>query len=267
MTDQIKIGFAPTRRNIFSADAAIEYADKTRAKLDELKVNYVDIKDVNADGLLYDDDGMHKIAAKFQAAHIDGLFLANENFGTEFECARLAKQFNVPVLLWGPKDEAPAADGSRLRDTQCGLFAIGKVLRRFNVPFTYLVNVDIDDPEFARGVEDFLKVCNIVKTFKQTRILQVGPRPFDFWSTMVNEGELLEKFNISLSPIPLPELVDEIHDLQDKKDPEISATVAHLREIAEVQIADKDLDMVAALKVALKRKMVQYGCNAGAIQC
>jgi L-fucose isomerase-like protein len=154
----------------------------------------------------------------------------------------------------GPKDEAPAADGSRLRDTQCGLFAIGKVLRRFNVPFTYLVNVDIDDPEFARGVEDFLKVCNIVKTFKQTRILQVGPRPFDFWSTMVNEGELLEKFNISLSPIPLPELVDEIHDLQDKKDPEISATVAHLREIAEVQIADKDLDMVAALKVALKRK-------------
>lgn len=267
MTDQIKIGFAPTRRNIFSADAAIEYADKTRAKLDELKVNYVDIKDVNADGLLYDDDGMHKIAAKFQAAHIDGLFLANENFGTEFECARLAKQFNVPVLLWGPKDEAPAADGSRLRDTQCGLFAIGKVLRRFNVPFTYLVNVDIDDPEFTRGVEDFLKVCNIVKTFKQTRILQVGPRPFDFWSTMVNEGELLEKFNISLSPIPLPELVDEIHGLQDKNDPEIAETVAHLREIADVQIADKDLNMVAALKVALKRKMVQYGCNAGAIQC
>ncbi|MFT8336969.1 L-fucose/L-arabinose isomerase family protein [Schleiferilactobacillus harbinensis] len=267
MTDQIKIGFAPTRRNIFSADAAIEYADKTRAKLDELKVNYVDIKDVNADGLLYDDDGMHKIAAKFQAAHIDGLFLANENFGTEFECARLAKQFNVPVLLWGPKDEAPAADGSRLRDTQCGLFAIGKVLRRFNVPFTYLVNVDIDDPEFTRGVEDFLKVCNIVKTFKQTRILQVGPRPCDFWSTIVNEGELLEKFNISLSPIPLPELVDEIHDLQDKKDPEIAKTVAYLREIADVQIADKDLNMVAALKVALKRKMVQYGCNAGAIQC
>lgn len=267
MTDQIKIGFAPTRRNIFSADAAIEYADKTRAKLDELKVNYVDIKDANADGLLYDDDGMHKIAAKFQAAHIDGLFLANENFGTEFECARLAKQFNVPVLLWGPKDEAPAADGSRLRDTQCGLFAIGKVLRRFNVPFTYLVNVDIDDPEFTRGVEDFIKVCNIVKTFKQTRILQVGPRPFDFWSTMVNEGELLEKFNISLSPIPLPELVDEIHDLQDKKDPEIAKTVAYLREIADVQIADKDLNMVAALKVALKRKMVQYGCNAGAIQC
>ena len=28
----------------------------------------------------------------------------------------------------------------RLRDTQCGLFATGKVLRRFGVPFTHLTN-------------------------------------------------------------------------------------------------------------------------------
>jgi len=265
--DEIKIGFAPTRRNIFSADAAIEFADKTRDKLDSMAVNYVDIKDVNDDGLLYDDAGMNKITDKFKAAKIDGLFLANENFGTEYECARLAKQFDVPVLLWGPKDEAPAADGSRLRDTQCGLFAIGKVLRRFQVPFTYLVNVDIDDPEFERGVTDFIKVCNVVKTFKNTRILQVGPRPFDFWSTMVNEGELLERFNISMSPIPLNELVDEIHACQKDNDTEIDETIATLRQVADIDISDKDLNMVAALKVALKHKMIEYGCNAGAIQC
>ncbi|WP_125580340.1 L-fucose/L-arabinose isomerase family protein [Lacticaseibacillus suibinensis] len=267
MNNQITLGFAPTRRNIFSADAAIEFADLTRAKLDAMKVNYVDIKDVNSDGLLYDDAGQEKIAAKFKAAHIDGLFLANENFGTEYECARLAKQFDVPVLLWGPKDEAPAADGSRLRDTQCGLFAIGKVLRRFNVPFTYLVNVDIDDPEFERGVRDFIKVCNVVKTFKNTRILQVGPRPFDFWSTMVNEGELLEKFNISLSPIPLEEIVAEIRRVQADDQPGVAAVMTKYRQLADVAISDHDLAMVAALKVALTNKMTEYGCNAGAIQC
>lgn len=267
MTASIKLGFAPTRRNIFSADAAIEFANLTRNKLDNMGVNYVDIKEVNADGLLYNDDGMHKIAKKFKSENIDGLFLANENFGTEYECARLAKQLNVPVLLWGPKDEAPAADGSRLRDTQCGLFAIGKVLRRFNIPFTYLVNVDIDDPEFERGVQDFIKVCNVVKTFKSTRILQVGPRPFDFWSTMANEGELLEKFNISLSPIPLEELVQEIHQLQNSNDSEITKTVNKLKEIADIDINDNNLNMIAALKVALSNKMKQYGCNSGVIQC
>ncbi|MGV7994851.1 hypothetical protein PJP12_29720, partial [Mycobacterium kansasii] len=85
--DQVKLGFAPTRRNIFSADAAIEFAGKTRDKLNDMGVNYVDIKDINADGLLYDDAGMTKAAKKFKDANIDGLFLANENFGTEYECA------------------------------------------------------------------------------------------------------------------------------------------------------------------------------------
>ena len=267
MSQKIKLGFAPTRRNIFSADAAIEFANLTRDRLDEMQVDYVDIQDINSDGLLYDDDGMQKITRKFKDAEIDGLFLANENFGTEYECARLAKQFDVPVLLWGPKDEAPAADGSRLRDTQCGLFAIGKVLRRFQIPFTYLVNVDLSDPEFERGVRDFIKVCNIVKTFKNTRILQVGPRPFDFWSTMVNEGELLERFNISLSPIPLPELIKEIRQLQVNNDTAIDQTIEKLVSLAKTEITEESLRMIATLKVALTNKMKEYGCNAGVIQC
>ncbi|MDN2452166.1 L-fucose/L-arabinose isomerase family protein [Lactobacillus sp. UCMA15818] len=267
MSKKITLGFAPTRRNIFSADAAIKFANLTRNKLNELEINYVDINDINADGLLYDDDGMHKIAKKFKNAEIDGLFLANENFGTEYECARLAKEFDIPVLLWGPKDEAPTADGSRLRDTQCGLFAIGKVLRRFQVPFTYLVNVDLEDPEFKQGICDFIKVCNIVKTFKNTRILQIGPRPFDFWSTMINEGELLEKFNISLSPIPLTELVQEIKHLQATNDPTITNVIEKLQSLAKIEITTENLRMVATLKVALTNKMHKYGCNAGAIQC
>ena len=128
----------------------------------------------------------------------------------EYECARLAQDLNVPVLLWGPLDERPDEEGRRLRDTQCGLFATGKVLRRFGVPFTYLTNCRLDDPVFARGIKDFLAVCNVVKTFRNIRILQIGPRPFDFWSTMCNEGELLEKFNVQLAPIPLPELTKEV---------------------------------------------------------
>lgn len=72
---------------------------------------------------------MYKIAEKFKREKIDGLFLPHCNFGTEFECARLAKELGVPVLLWGPLDERPDENGVRLRDTQCGLFATGKVLR------------------------------------------------------------------------------------------------------------------------------------------
>lgn len=206
----IKLAYAPTRRSIFSAPDAVKYRNLTAQRLRELGVDFVDIDDINEEGLLYSEEDRLKMLAKFRAAGVDGLLLAHCNFGTEYLCARLAKDLGVPVLLWGPLDERPEPDGTRLRDTQCGLFATGKVLRRFGVPFTYLTNCRLTDPVFARGIRDFLAVCNVVRTFKKIRILQIGPRPFDFWSTICNEGELLERFGVELAPVPLPELTAEV---------------------------------------------------------
>lgn len=266
MKTKIRLGFAPTRRSIFSAPDALKYRDLTARKLDELGVDYVDIRDINEEGLLYDDGGRERIAEKFRREKIDGLFLPHCNFGTEYECARLAKELNVPVLLWGPLDERPDENGVRLRDTQCGLFATGKVLRRFRVPFTYLTNCRLDDPVFGRGLRDFLAVCSVVRTFRHIRILQISTRPFDFWSTMCNEGELLEKFNIQLSPIPMPELVQEVRSAkaEGKKAAEVTA---YLRSSTEVRIPEDALENVAALKVAMENLIQEYGCNAAAIQC
>lgn len=263
---KVVLGFAPTRRSIFSAPDAIKYANLTRDRLKELGVEFVDIDDINEEGLLYDDNDRIKVAAKFKAAGVNGLFLPHGNFGTEYVVARLAKELGVPVLLWGPRDERPDENGIRLRDSQCGLFATGKVLRRFQVPFTYLTNCRLTDPEFERGVKDFLAVCNVVKVFRSTRILQIGPRPFDFWSTMCNEGELLEKFNIQLAPIPLPELTAEV-EAAKKEGTEVAKVLDYVHCHMCVKIKDNELENVAALKVAMKKLAAKYGCNAIAIQC
>ncbi|MDO5574364.1 MAG: L-fucose/L-arabinose isomerase family protein [bacterium] len=263
---KMKLGFAPTRRSIFSAPDAVKYAGLTREKLKELDVDFVDINDINEEGLLYDDNDVKKIAEKFRKEGVDGLFLPHCNFGTEYVCARLAKELGVPVLLWGPRDERPDENGIRLRDSQCGLFATGKVLRRFQIPFTYMTNCRLSDPEFERGVRDFLTVCNIVKVFHNTRILQIAPRPFDFWTTMCNEGELLEKFNIQLSPIPMPELTDAVKKAK-AEGTEVQKVVAYCREAMNIKVKDEELENVAALKVAMKQLAEQYGCNAIAIQC
>lgn len=264
--DKIKLGYAPTRRSIFSAPDAVKYRELTAKRLEELGIGFVDITDVNEEGLLYSDEDMYKIAEKFKREKIDGLFLPHCNFGTEYECARLAKEMNVPVLLWGPLDERPEPDGVRLRDTQCGLFATGKVLRRFGVPFTYMTNCRLNDPVFERGLRDFIAICNVVKTFKDIRILQISTRPFDFWTTMCNEGELLEKFNIQLSPIPMPELTDEVKKAR-KEQTEVREVMQYCRDNMEICINEKELEQVAALKVAMKRLAARYGCRAIAIQC
>ncbi len=262
----MKLGYAPTRRSIFSAPDALKYRDLTAKRLTELGIDFVDITDINEEGLLFDDKDVDKIVAKFQAEKIDGLLLAHCNFGTEFVCARLAKKLNVPVLLWGPLDERPEENGVRLRDTQCGLFATGKVLRRFGVPFTYLTNCRLNDPVFERGVKDFLAVCNVVKTFRNIRILQISTRPFEFWTTMCNEGELLEKFNIQLSPIPMTELTEEMKKVRADK-ATMDEMMAYIHETMTIEIKDNEVEAVAALALAMKSLIDKYGCQAGAIQC
>ena len=42
MSATIKLGFAPTRRAIFSAPAAVEYRNLTAARLKELGIDFVD---------------------------------------------------------------------------------------------------------------------------------------------------------------------------------------------------------------------------------
>ena len=266
MESMIKLGFAPTRRSIFSAPDAVKYAGLTRERLRELGIEFADIDDINEEGLLYDDNDIEAIYEKFVKEGVKGLFIPHCNFGTEYVCARLAKRLNVPVLLWGPRDERPDENGMRLRDSQCGLFATGKVLRRFRVPFTYLTNCRLEDPSFEKGIRQFLAVCNTVDVMRHTRILQIGPRPFDFWSTMCNEGELLEKFNIQLSPIPLPELYEAMKKAKEEG-VEVREVCAYCCENMNVNITDAQLENIAALKVAMKALAKKYGCNAVAIQC
>lgn len=193
---QVKLGFAPTRRSIFSAPDAVKYAGLTRDKLKELGVEFVDIDDINEEGLLYDEGDRERIRDKFKREKIDGLFFPHCNFGTEYLVARLAKELDVPVLLWGPRDERPDEEGIRLRDSQCGLFATGKVLRRFKVPFTYLTNCRLEDEAFRRGMKTFWRSAMWSRCFGKPgfcRLLQ-GPLTFglpcamrgSFWSGLIS---------------------------------------------------------------------------------
>jgi len=263
--DTITIGFVPTRRSIFSAPDAVKYRNLTKKRLLDLGISLVDIDDINSEGLLYDADELPRIAEKFRTAKVDGLFFPHCNFGTEYLVASLAREMGLPVLLWGPRDESPDEKGIRLRDSQCGLFASGKVLRRFRVPFTYMTNCRLTDPEFARGIDVFLRVCNIVKTFRSIRILQISTRPYDFLTTMCNEGELLERLNIQLAPIPMTELTQMMEKVKDSE--EAKETLKYIKNNMDIKTGEEAAIATASLKTAMGRLAGQYHCNAIAIQC
>ena len=160
---EIKIGFAPTRRDCFTHKEANRVRAEIYKAVSTLGATLVDIEGINEEALLFNESDVGKTVRKFKESEVDGIFVPHCNFGSESIVGRIAKGVGRPVLLWGPRDGEPKPNESRARDTQCGLFATGKALRRLNVPFTYLVNTGVNDPTFERGYKSFLAVCSVVR--------------------------------------------------------------------------------------------------------
>jgi L-fucose isomerase-like protein len=267
MFSDVKLGVIPTRRNIFSKEEAQKYKNLTLKKLDSWGINYIDINDINPEGLLFLSDDLDKVIEKLRKQDIDALFFPHCNFGTEFLVGQVAKALNVPILLWGPRDDAPLPDGRRTRDSQCGLFATGKVLRRFRLKFNYIPTCDVESDLFKYGFQNFIAAANVVKSIRNLRILQLGTRPAEFWTTMCNEGELLEKFNIQIRPVPLTQFIRLIKNLEGSPTPLVLQTEEYIKSNFDLCNHDDLLRRFAAMKVAMRTLADDYGCKAIAIQC
>ncbi len=87
------------------------------------------------------------------------------------------------------------------------------------MPFTYIVNSEVDSDVFRRGFLNFVAVANVVRTMRTMRILQIGPRPTAFWTMMFNEGELLAKFGIQVFPVTLDDVKTETLRVERQNSP------------------------------------------------
>ncbi len=266
---KVKIGYAPTRRDVFSKEDAHRHREIILEKIKQFDAEIVDIDDINEEGLLFDDCDVSKVVEKFQAEKVDGVFFPHCNFGSEHCVSKVAAALGKPVLLWGPRDDAPLPNGNRTRDTQCGLFATGKVLRRFNVPFTYLVNTTVDDKTFTEGYDNFISVCSAVKALDKLRILQIAPRPDAFWSVMCNESELLEKFGVQVFPVTMSDLVFKVEEIKkDVDSPEFKETFQSAQELIDFsKLTEEEKVNIIAIKLAVQHLCRDNGCRAAAIQC
>ncbi|MGI6162161.1 MAG: L-fucose/L-arabinose isomerase family protein [Christensenellales bacterium] len=265
---KIKIGYVPTRRTIFSVEEALRYREVIKEAISNPDVEIVDINDLNEEGLLVTQDDVLKVVKKMRDHAIDALFFPHCNFGSEGVVAQVAASFKLPVLIYGPRDEGPDETGMRLRDSQCGVFATGKVLRRHNVPFSYIASVDPQSEEFKRGFDRFVRVASVVRAMRNMRVLQLGPRPNDFLSVMINESELLEKFGIQVFPVALPDLDKIMKQIIAEAGEEFVATCSYIKDnYTGNGTGEQDIRAYAGLKLAIKHYAAVYHCNCAAVQC
>lgn len=238
---KLKIGLLPIRRwikeppkriGIFQSDYAVENKNASvnyiKAHYTDEQTEFVNIDWLNEEGVLCLDSDCDKVADYFKTEKIDALFIINCNFGQENCAGLVAKRLGVPTLLWGPRDRNFTND-IRYTDTQCGLFAMSKQLKRNNVKFSYIENCDITAPAFDKGLKQFFGVACMVKNFKDMKILQVGTRVKPFKSIMYNELELCEKFGIDIVTFNLAEAVNDLKEIYENKQDELDKELVELK--------------------------------------
>ncbi len=267
----LTLGVAPTKRGFLSMEEAKRQKDrfmKVVRSINSDMVRIVDLDDICENGIMWDMKLVPAAVDKFYKEKVDAIFFPFCDFGEESVVASIAKEFKVPVLVWGSRDEKPNTDAVRGRDTQCGMFAATKVLARHGVKYSYIYNVDTDSKEFAAGFDRFLRVAAVLKSLKHLRIAKVGERPVPFMSVMANDANLLTKFGITVVPISPYNIVKLANEIVEKNDSDFQAYYKDLT--GRMDIADtgeENAKKVAALRIAIKQLMEEQQCTAAAMQC
>lgn len=269
----IKVGFMPTRRNMYGEKAfnpvtAKQTKEEIEQWLKRKKLDYVNLDFLNEEGLLYHPKDVDAVYKKFVECGVDAVFCPHCNFGAEDAVAKAVKKIGKPVLLWGPREETPDEEGYRYRDSQCGLFATTKVLQRMGVPFSYILNSALGEPVFERLFDNFIGAARVVKYFFNMRIGQISLRPDAFWSVKCNEGELLERYGIDLVPLTLPELKKKYEYTLDMKMDQVQERAEDTyKMMGAVHFPKEKLVNVAGLVITLMDWAEEQNLTAAATQC
>ncbi len=270
---KIKLGFAPTRRTM-NGEKAFNKAEAGKCKdsiedwLKTNSINYVNLDFLNEEGLLFHGLDVDKVVEKFREEKVDAIFAPHCNFGCEDAVAKLAKRLNLPLLLWGPREDITDEEGYRYRDSQCGLFATTKVLQTMGVPFTYITSCRLEDELFSRCFTNFMQAAGAVKAVRNPRIGQISLRPDSFWSVKINERELLEKFGIEIVTMTLPDLKRLYDQTRDGSKKEITELIDKTKSVfKKINFDEEYLTNVAALELSILKWAKVEGLNAAATQC
>jgi L-fucose isomerase-like protein len=268
---QVTLGVVPVKRGFLPMDEAKRQKDAFMKVLRSVKpevTKIIGIDDLCENGIAFEPAKVPAIVDKLRKSEIDALFIPFCDFGEESVVAAIASAFKVPVLIWGNRDEMVNTDTIRGRDTQCGMFAATKVLRRHGVKYSYIFNCETSSEEFRMGLERFIRTANAIKDLKGLRIAKIGERPQPFMSVMTNEASLIKDLGVTtvpISPVAIGKAVDEI---LARDDDEFQAYYKDVTTRMDCSAMKEDLvKKAAAAKMAVQQLMLASDCSVGAIEC
>ena len=275
---RIRVGLVTVRRDVTARPGIFnwEKAEKRGAYLtdyvekhfkDEL-ISFVDLKGINPKNIMYCMADAEKTVERFKNQKVDAIFFINCNFGNEEAIAYVAQNLRKPILLWAPLDDVFESDGMRYTDSQCGLFGATRMLQRLHIPFSYIETCRVEDERLRLGLLKFFSVSCMVKNFTHMKIAQVGMRPAPFYSVIYNEGELIEKFGITVIPIKLAVILEKYNRILEERDEELERGKQVLLSKYEIdELTLPQLKKIYAFVLLYDEIFLEYGIDALSAEC
>ena len=267
----IVLGVMPTKRGFLSMEEAKRQKDAFMKVVRSVKPNavtIVDVDDITENGIAFENAKVPLIIDKFKRAGVDALFLPFCDFGEETVVAAVASAFKLPTLIWGNRDETVNTDEARGRDTQCGMFAATKVLRRHGVTYSYIFNCETASAEFRGGFERFIRVAAVLKDLRGLRVAKIGERPQPFMSVMTNEANLIDRFGVTTVPIAPDVIVKTAEGIIKENGEEFRKYYADMTSRIDISAMTEDAaKKAAAFVLATRIEMEKARCSVAAMEC
>lgn len=268
---EVVLGVVPVKRGFLSMEEALRQKERFMKVIGSIKpgmVKIIDVDDLCENGIMWELKKVPSVVSKLKEAGIDALFIPFCDFGEEQVVAEVARAFDLPVLIWGARDERPNTLESRGRDTQCGMFAATKVLQRYGVKYSYIYNCETESMEFHKGYENFIRVAAVLKAVKGLRLAKIGERPAPFMSVMTNDANLMKPFGITVVPISPFRIAETATKIMAEHGEDFQAYLKELTKKMDcTSMKEIDVQKAAAVKMALKQHMKENNCTAGAFEC
>ena len=276
----VKIGLVPMRRNLSNRPAGTPWnwaspekrAKETIGYINEHfageNVEFADTKGLGIGDLIFDGKSAKQAIERMKNENVDAIVIINCNFGNEEAAGDVARAIGKPVLIWAPLDTEYGPGGARTTDSQCGLFGVSRQLQRLHVPFSSIPTSTVDSDLFRKGFERFIRVVCMCKNFTGMRIGQVGTRPTPFFSVIINEGELLEKFGIRVETINFAIFEQRMKTAMAENKAEIAENAAYFRKNFKAdEMTEPQIEKMAAMAVVYKKLFEEYDLDIMAAEC
>lgn len=268
----IKLGVIIAHRDVFSEELAVAGRTEISRALQRCQVEYVMLeKNEIGPGIVSNLEQAKACADLFRRHQdeIDGILVSLPNFGDERSVAEAIKMsgLQVPVFIQAFSDKPDQFDLAHRRDSFCGKISISNVLKQYKIPFTLgqMFTTLPEEDQFTRDLEQFLKICRVVKGLRNVRIGLIGARVAPFKTVRFSE-KILEANSISVETLDLSEL-EYIIDHIDPK------AINHWSEKLDAYMTNRDqlpqhtLQNLAKIGAGLDRWMQENLLDAFAFQC